>query len=82
MQHTRPIDGTVCAADILPVAAHSKSGRLIAAHVHLNVTLRWNAREATRCVSSRMKTARWAGFPACRAAGKDFAFGRDDDSNL
>ena len=46
MQHIRPIDGTVCAADILPVAAHSKSGRPIAAHVHLNVTFALECEEA------------------------------------
>lgn len=32
----RPIDGTVCAADILPVPEHIKRGQRIAAHVHLN----------------------------------------------
>lgn len=46
VQHIRPIDGTVCAADILPVAAHSKSGRPIAAHVHLNVTFALECEEA------------------------------------
>lgn len=32
----RPIDGTVCSADIIPVIAHIKRGQPVAAHVHLN----------------------------------------------
>ena len=46
VQHIRPIDGTVCAADILPVAAHSKRGQPVAAHVHLNVTFALECEEA------------------------------------
>jgi 8-oxo-dGTP pyrophosphatase MutT (NUDIX family) len=38
VQRLRPIDCTACAADILPVPAHVKHGRPVAAHVHLNLT--------------------------------------------
>ena len=33
----RPIDGTACSADIIPVQAHVKRGQPVAAHVHLNL---------------------------------------------
>lgn len=36
--HIRLIDGTACAADILPVPAHVKRGQPVEAHVHLNLT--------------------------------------------
>lgn len=43
----RPIDGLVCAADILPVRAHIRRGQPVDAHVHLNLAFALECPEET-----------------------------------